>query len=131
MAEEMEPKQTDEVSTYDPPSDEAIQESVSPARQKDDEVSCFPFQDSNDTLFHVSENEEEMEALNKMNIPCCIIKDKEAVYEDKIIMHAENTQVLKAPAQEETVSYPPPQDFDSSLLYDGGDKEEINVSLNF
>jgi hypothetical protein len=79
MAEEMEPKQNDEVSTYAPPFDEAIQEHVSPARQKDDEVSCFPFQDSNDTLFHVSESEGEMEALNKMNIPCCTIKDKEAV----------------------------------------------------
>ena len=54
MAEEMEPKQNDEVSTYDPPSDEAIQEPVFPTRQKEDEVSCFPFQDSNDTLFHVS-----------------------------------------------------------------------------
>jgi hypothetical protein len=31
MAEEMEPKKNDEVSTYAPPSDEAIQEHVSPA----------------------------------------------------------------------------------------------------
>jgi hypothetical protein len=81
-------------------------------------------------LFHDSENEGEVEALNKMNIPCCTIKYKEAVHEDEKIMHDENTKVLKAPAQEETVSFPPPQDFDASLLYDGGDKEEINVSLN-
>jgi hypothetical protein len=130
MAEEMEPKKN-EVSTYAPPSNEAIQESVSPTRQKDDEVSCFPFQDSDDTVFHDSENEGEMEALNKMNIPCCTIKDKEAVHEDEKITHAENTKVLETPAQKETVSCPPPQDFDASLLYDGGDKEEINVSLNF
>jgi hypothetical protein len=83
MAEEMEPKQNDEVSTYAPPSDEAIQEPVSPTQQKDDKVSCFPFQASNDTLLHVSKNEGEVEALNKMNIPCCTIKDKEAVHEDK------------------------------------------------
>ena len=44
-------------------------------------------------------------------------------------MHAENTKVLEAPAQEETVSYPPLQDFDASLLYDQGEKEEINESL--
>lgn len=72
-----------------------------------------------------------MEALNKMNIPCCTIKYKEAVHEDERITHAKNTKVLKAPAKEETISFPPPQDFDASLLYDGGDKEEINVSLNF
>ena len=68
--------------------------------------------------------------MNKMNIPCCTIKHKEAVHEDEKITHAENTKVLEAPAQEETVSFPPPQDFDTSLLYDEGD-EEINVSLNF
>ena len=52
MAEEMEPKKNDEVSTCAPPSDEAIQEPFSPAQQKEDEVSCFS---SNDTLFHDSE----------------------------------------------------------------------------
>ena len=126
MAEEMEPKQNDEVSTYAPPSDEEIQEPISPTQQRDDEVSFFPFQDSNDTLLHVSENEGEMEALNKMNSPCCIIKDKEAVHEDEKITHVENTKVLEAPAQEETVSYPPLQDFDDFLLYDLEDEEEIN-----
>jgi hypothetical protein len=130
MAEEMEPKQNDEVSTYAPPSDEAIQEPVSPAQQKDDEVSCFPFQDPDDTLFHDSENEGEMKALNEVDIPSCTTEDKGATHEDETITHAKNTKVLETPAQEETVSYPPPQDFDASLLYDGEDKEEINESLN-
>jgi hypothetical protein len=101
-----------------------------PAQQKDDEVSCFPFQDFDDTLFHDSENEGEMKALNEVDIPCCTIEDKGAVHEDETIMHVENTQVLKAPAQEETVSYPPPQNFDDALLYDEGNEEEINESLN-
>jgi hypothetical protein len=48
------------------------------------------------------------------------------------MLHVEDTQVLKPPAQEETntVSYPPLQNFDDSLLYDVGDEEEINESLN-
>jgi hypothetical protein len=45
MIKEQEPKQDDEVSTCAPPSDEPIQEPISPAQQKDDEVSRFPFQD--------------------------------------------------------------------------------------
>ena len=98
MAEEAEPKQNDEVSTSAPPSDEAIYEPVSPAQQKDDEVSCFPFRDSNDILFHDSESEEEMEALNEVDVPYCAIKDKEAIHEDEAITHAENTKVIEAPA---------------------------------
>jgi hypothetical protein len=128
--EELEPKQNDGVSTCAPPSDEAIQEPVSPAQQKDDEVSCFPFQDPDDTLFHDSENEGEMKALNEVDIPSCTIEDKGAFHEDETITHAKNTEVLEAPAQEETVSCPPPQDFDDALLYDGEDEEEINESLN-
>jgi hypothetical protein len=48
------------------------------------------------------------------------------------MMHVEDTQVLKAPAQEETntVSYPPLQNFDDSLLYDLGNEEEIDEPLN-
>jgi hypothetical protein len=45
-------------------------------------------------------------------------------------MHVEDTQLLKAPTQEEIVSYPPPQNFDDALLYDGGNEEEINEFLN-
>jgi crotonobetainyl-CoA:carnitine CoA-transferase CaiB-like acyl-CoA transferase len=80
-----------------PPSDEAIQEPFSPAQQKEDEVSCFSSMISNDTLFHDSESEEEMEALDKVDVPCCAIKEKEAVHDDEAITHAENTKAIKAP----------------------------------
>jgi hypothetical protein len=128
--EELEPKQNDEVSTCAPPSDEAIHEPFPPAQQEDDEVSCFPFQDFDDTLFHDSESEGEMESSNEVDIPCCTIEDEGAIYEDETMMHVEDTQVLKAPAQEETVSYPPLQDFDDSLLYDLGNEEEMDEPLN-
>jgi hypothetical protein len=78
-----------------PPSDEAIQELFSPAQQKEDEVSCVPFQDANDTLFLDSENEGEKKALNEVDGPCCAIKDKEAVHEDETMTHAENIKSSK------------------------------------
>jgi hypothetical protein len=87
MVEEMELEQNDEVSMCAPPSDEAIQELFSPAQQKEDEVSCVPFQDANDTLFLDSENEGEKKALNEVDGPCCAIKDKEAVHEDETMTH--------------------------------------------
>jgi hypothetical protein len=71
-----------------------------------------------------------MEALNKVDMPCCTIEDEGAVPEDETIMHVEKTQVLKSHAQEESVSYPPPQDLDYALIHDEGYKEEINESLN-
>jgi hypothetical protein len=49
-------------------------------------------------LFHDSENEGEMEALNEVDLPCCTIKDEVATHKDKTMMHVEDTQVLKAPA---------------------------------
>jgi hypothetical protein len=99
MIKELESKKNDEVSTCAPPSDEAIQELIFHAQQKDDEVGFFPFQDFDCTLFHDSENKGEMKALNEVNIPCCTIEDKGAVDEDETLMHVEDTQVLKAPAQ--------------------------------
>jgi hypothetical protein len=100
----------------------AIHEPFPPTQQKDDEVSFFPFQDFGDTLFHDSENEGEMEALNK--VLCCRIEDEGEM------THVEDTQALRDPAQEETVSYPPPRDFDDFLLYDEGDKEVVNEVSN-
>jgi hypothetical protein len=130
MAEETESEQNDEVSMCVPPSDEAIQEPFSPAQQKEDEVSCFSSRDSNDTLFHDSESEEEMEALDEVDVPYCAIKDKEAIHDDEAITHAENTKAIEAPAQEETVSYPPPLVFDDALPCDEKEEEDefSNVS---
>jgi hypothetical protein len=130
MIEELEPKQDDEVPTCAPPSDEPIREPFSPAQQKDDEVSCFPFQDSDNTLSHDSENEGEMKSPKEVDLPCCTIEDEGVVPEDEIVTHAKNTKVLEAPAQEETVSCPPLQDFDDCLLYDLGKEEEMGEILN-
>jgi hypothetical protein len=128
--EEMEPEQDDEMSTCPPP-DEAIHEPFPSAQEEENEVSCFPFQDCDNTLFHDSESEGEMESSNEVDLPCCTVENEGATHEDEIVMHVEDTQILKAPAQEETnkVSYPPLQNFDNSLLYDVGDEEEINESL--
>jgi hypothetical protein len=126
--EELEPN--DEVSTCPPPPNEAIHKPSPPAQQQDDKVSFFPFQDFDDTLFHDSESDGEMESLNEEHIPCCTTKDEGATHEDKTIMHVKDTQVLEAPAQEEKVSYPPLQDFDDCLLYDLGKEEEMGELLN-
>ena len=98
MIKEQEPKQDHEVPTYAPPSDEAIQEPFSPAQQKDDEVSCFPFQDSDNTLSHDSGNEGEMESPKESNLPCCTTEDEGVVLEDETMTHVEDTQVFKTPA---------------------------------
>jgi hypothetical protein len=123
MVEEMEPEQNEEVLMCAPPSDEAIQEPFSLVQQKEDEVSCVPSQSANDTLFLDSENEGEKKALNEVDGPCCAIKDKEAVHEDETMTHDENIEVLKVPAQQKIVSYPPLLVF-YALPYDEEEEED-------
>jgi hypothetical protein len=123
--EEQELEQDDEVSTCAPPADEVIQEPVSPVQQSEDEVSYFPLQNSNDTVFFNSKDEEEMEASDEVEVPCCAIEDKEAVHEDEETTHAENIELLKVPAQEETVSYPPILNFDDALPCDEKEEDEF------
>jgi hypothetical protein len=125
-----EPEPNDEVSTCPLPLDEAIHKPSPPAQQQDDKVSFFPFQDFDDTLFHDSESDGEMESPNEEHLPCCTTKEERATHEDKTVMHVKDTQVLEAPAQEEKVSYPPLQDFDNCLLYDLGKEEEMGELLN-
>jgi hypothetical protein len=55
VTKEQEPKQDDEVSTRAPPSDEDHPRTCFSCTTKEDEVSCFPFQDSDDTLSHDSD----------------------------------------------------------------------------
>jgi hypothetical protein len=50
-------------------------------------------------------------------------KTKKQFHEDEAITHAENTKAIEAPAQEETVSYPPPLVFDDALPYDEEEEE--------
>jgi hypothetical protein len=126
--EEQEPEQDDEVSTCSSPTDEVMQEPVSPVQQSEEEVSHFPFQDANDTVY--SEDEEEMEASDEVEVPCCTIKDKEAVHEDEEMTHAENIELLEVPAQEETVSYPPILDFDDALPCDEEEGDEFSNLAN-
>ena len=107
-----------------PPSDEAIHEPIPPTQEEEDEVSHFPFQDFDNTLFYDSESEGEMESSGKIDPPCCKVEYVEASHEDETMMHDlpfdEVIQILEAPAQEEvsTVSYFPFQNFDDSLFYD-------------
>jgi hypothetical protein len=117
------------VSTCAPPADEVIQEPVSPVQQSEDEVSYFPLQNSNDTVLLDSKEEEEMEASDEVEVPCCAIEDKEAVHEDEEMTHAENIELLKVPAQEETVSYPPILNFDDALPCDEKEEEDEFLSL--
>jgi hypothetical protein len=126
VAEETESEQNDEGSISVPPSDEAIQESFSPAQQKEDEVSCFSSMISNDTLFHDSEREEEMQSLDKMEVPCCATENEEAIHEDEEMTHAENIKLLEIPAQEETVSCPPLINFDDFLPCDEEEEDEFS-----
>jgi hypothetical protein len=121
VIEEQELEQNDEVSTCAPPADKIMQEPVSPVQQSKDEVSHFPLQNSNNTLLLDSKEEEEMEASDEIEVPCCAIEDEEAT-------HAENTRVLEVPAQEETVSYPPLINFDDALPCN--EKEEEDESSN-
>jgi hypothetical protein len=121
---EQELEQDDEVSTCAPPTDEVMQEPASPIQQSEEEVSHFPFQGANDIVY--SEDEEEMEASDKVEVSCCKIKDKEAVHEDEapvIIPHPDEAlQDPVTPAQDEEneVSY---FSFDDALFYDSESKE--------
>jgi hypothetical protein len=68
-----------------------------------------------------SKEEGEMEASDQIEVPCCAIEDEEMTL-------AENIELLKVPAQEETVSYP-------SLLVSNdalpcNEKEEEDESTN-
>ena len=71
-----------------------------------------------------------MESPKEVDFPCSTIENEEAVHEDEEVMHAENTRVLKAPAQEETVIFPPPLVFDDALLCDEENEEEENEFSN-
>jgi hypothetical protein len=120
--EEQEPENDDEVFTYAPPTDEVMQEPVTPAEDEENEVSYFDSLD--DTLFYDSENEEGVEALEEVEVPCCAIEDKEAVHEDEAMTHAENIEILEVPAQEKIVSYPPLIIFDDALPCNEKEEED-------
>jgi hypothetical protein len=75
-----------------------------------------------------SKQNDEVSALDKVEVPCCAIENEEAIHEDEETTYAENTRVLKVPAQEETVSYLPLIKFDDALPCD--EKKEEDESSN-
>jgi hypothetical protein len=107
----------DEALVIAPPSDEALQDPISPARDEENEVRHFHFQFFNDTLFYDSDNEEEMEPLDK-------IEDVEAS-----LPFDEDIQILEAPTQVEVrkVSYFPFQICNESLSYEVESEEVVDV----
>jgi hypothetical protein len=123
--EEQESEQDNEVSTCAPPTDEVMREPVSPVQQSEEEVSHFPFQDANDTVY--SEDEEEMEASDEVEVPCCEIEDKEAVHEDEapviIPQPDEALQDPVTPAQDEENEVSYFDSFDDALFYDSENEE--------
>jgi hypothetical protein len=76
-------------------------------------------------VFFNSKDEEEIEASDEVEVPCCAIKNEEAVHEDEAMIHAENIKLLKVPAQEATVSYPPILNFDDILPCDEKEEDEF------
>jgi hypothetical protein len=56
----------DEALVIAPPSDKSLQDPISPTQDEENEVSHFPFQFFDDTLFHGSDTKEELEPLDKL-----------------------------------------------------------------
>jgi hypothetical protein len=129
--EEQESEQDNEASTRAPPTDEVMHEPVSPIQQSEEEVSHLPFQDANDTVY--SEDEEEMEASDEVKVPCCEIKDEEAVHEDEVpVIIPQPDEALQDPvnpAQDEENEVSCFDSFDDALFYDS-EKEEGTEPLD-
>ena len=103
-----------------PQSDEALQDSIPPAQDEENEVSHFSFHFFDDTLFYDSKSEEEMEPLDELGPLYLKDEDVEANLPlDEVI------QTVESPTQEglNKVSYFPFQNFNDSLSYDVESKE--------
>ena len=79
-----------------PPSDEAIWDPIPPAQKEEDEVSHFPFQVFDDSLFYDSEGKkEEREPLDELDPP---------YYEDENVMeNHEDEALMLAPPFDEVI----------------------------
>jgi hypothetical protein len=126
----------DEALVSTPSSDEALQDPISPAQDEENEVSHFPFQFFDDTLFYDSEGEEIKEPLEELG-PSFSDEDmiKEMSFGDDVLdplPFDEVIQAIDAPAQQEvnTVSYFPFQDFDDALFYDLESEEVLEEPLD-
>jgi hypothetical protein len=119
-----------------PPSDEGSRNPIPPAQEEEDEVSHFPFQVFDNTLFYDSKGEEERESLHKVDPLYYEVEDVGASHEDEALMLAlsfdEVIQVFDAPTQEEvnTVSCFPFQDFEDALFCDLESEEMLEEPLD-
>jgi hypothetical protein len=122
LEEEQEFEKDDEVSTYAPPADEALQDPVTPAQDEENEVSYFDSFD--DALFYDSENEEGMEPLDEPDPPYLKTEDTE---ED--LPPDDDIQILEALAQEglSEVHCSPFQVLNGSLSYDTRSEKVLDV----
>jgi hypothetical protein len=122
LEEEQESEKDDEVSTYAPPADEALQDPVTPAQDEENEVSYFDSFD--DALFYDSENEEGMEPLDEPDPLCLKTKDVEGD-----LPSDDDIQILEALAQEglSEVHCSPFQVLDGSLPYDIQSEKVLDV----
>jgi hypothetical protein len=116
------------------PSDEALQDPISPAQDEENKVSHFPFQFFDDTLFYDSEGEEVKQLLEEL-VPSFSDKDEEKSLGDGVLDPLPSDKVIQAidaPAQQEvnTVSYFPFQDFDDALFYDLEREEVLEEPLD-
>jgi hypothetical protein len=122
LEEEQESEKDDEVSTYAPPADEALQDPVTPAQDEENEVSYFDSFD--DALFYDSENEEGMEPLDE---PDSLYLKIEDVEED--LPSDDDIQILEALGQEglSEVHCSPFQVLNGYLSYDTKSEEVLDV----
>jgi hypothetical protein len=138
LVEEREPEDIkhDELLMCAPPSDEAIPNPISPAQEEEDEVSHFPFQVLDDTLFYDSEGEEEREPSDESDPLYYETKDIRGNHEDEPMTLAlpfdEVIQAIDASPQQEvnTVNYLPLQDSDDVLFYDLESEEMLEDPLD-
>jgi hypothetical protein len=122
LEEEQESEKDDEVSTYAPPADEALQDPVTPAQDEENEVSYFDSFD--DALFYDSENEEGMEPLDEPDSLYLKIEDIE-----KDLPSDDDIQILEALGQEglSEVHCSPFQVLNGYLPYDTKSEEVLDV----
>jgi hypothetical protein len=128
----------DEALVSAPPSDEALQDPISPAQDEENEVNHFPFHVFDDPLFYDSKGEEVKESLEGPG-PSFSDEGEKIIKEMSLgddvpdaLPFDEFIQAFDALAQQEvnTVSYFPFQDFDDALFYDLECEEVLEEPLD-
>jgi hypothetical protein len=119
-----------------PSSDKAIRDPIPPAQEEEDEISDFPFQVFDNTLFYDSEGEEERESLDDLNPPYYEVEYVRESCEDKELIldppFDEVIQTFEATTHKEVnmVSCFPFQYFDDALFCDLESKQVLEEPLD-